>query len=271
VGISVDGAKAETHDQIRGKKGAFENALKSIQILKKEKIPVSIITSVNKLNYKELTGIRKLLAHKKFAWQIQNCIPIGRFSPELMLSDEEYYAVALFLAATQTNFEKYKIYISGAHDFGYFSQFLPNIQVSQWKGCSAGISAIGVQSDGNIKGCLALPDQFIEGNIRDESLKSMWHESERFKLNRKFNQATIKETTSCSECFKFKHCRGGCQSFSYALTGEFYNHPYCLLKYEKKNFPNKPVFNKLYTGSFFSTLESMNLRVKYLLSQNLTY
>ena len=270
VGISIDGAKAETHDRIRGKKGAFKHALKSIHLLKRENIPTSVITSVNKLNFKELKGIRKLLANSKIAWQIQNCIPIGRFSHELMLSREEYYAVALFMASTQANFNKFKIYVSGAHDFGYFSQFLPNIQISQWMGCRAGISVIGVQSNGNIKGCLSLPDKFIEGNIREESIINIWYNSEKFKMNRESNESTIKITTDCSECIKFKHCRGGCQSFSYTLTGKFFNHPYCLLKYENQNFQKKPLFNKVYTNPVFSKLESMHLKAKYFLSQNLT-
>jgi hypothetical protein len=55
--------------------------------------------------------------------------------------------------------------ITGAHCFGYHSKKLPNILLSTWTGCQAGISGIGIQSDGGIKGCLSLPDGYIEGYI----------------------------------------------------------------------------------------------------------
>ena len=269
VGISIDGAKSQTHDYIRGKEGTFSKTLKSINLLKKNEIPVSIITSVNKLNLKELKSIRKLIAGKYLAWQIQDCVPIGRFPRNLMLSEKEYYAVALFIVSTLNNFKNFKIYISGAHDFGYFSRYLPNVQLSQWKGCQAGISVIGVQSNGNIKGCLSLPDNLIEANIREEKINNIWTNKEKFLLNRNKNSSQIDGKNICLKCFRFKDCKGGCQGFSYALTGKFYNHPYCLLKYELKNLKESPLFGNILSKNIFSKIQSEYLKYKFFISQNI--
>ena len=269
VGISLDGATPKIHDYIRGKKGAFKTVIESISLLKKNKIPVSIITSVNKLNLNELKGIRELIKGKKIAWQIQNCIPIGRFPPKFMLSKEEYYAVALFIASTLNDFNKFKIYVSGAHDYGYFSRYLTNVQISQWKGCQAGLSVIGVQSNGNVKGCLSLPDEFIEGNIRNESIIYIWNNPDKFRLNRGFNPSQINYNTVCSKCIKFKECKGGCFGFSHSMTGKFHNHPYCLLKYELKHFKKAPILGNLRLKSSFSKLQSEYMKFKFFISQSI--
>ena len=269
VGISVDGAKSQTHDYLRGKEGTFSNAIKSIKLLKKNNIPVSIITSVNKLNLKELKSISKLIAGQYLAWQIQDCVPIGRFPRNLLLSKREYYAVALFIVSTLNNFKKFKLYISGAHDFGYFSKYLPNVQIAQWKGCQAGISVIGVQSNGNIKGCLSLPDELIEGNILEESIIKIWNDKEKFLLNRNNNSHQFDDKSICSKCFKFKDCKGGCQGFSHALTGKFYSHPYCLLNYELKYFKDRPLFGNILTKNIFSKIQNEYLKYKFFISQNI--
>jgi MoaA/NifB/PqqE/SkfB family radical SAM enzyme len=45
-----------------------------------------------------------------------------------------------------------------------------------WLGCRAGLDALGVTSDGRVKGCVALPDQCTEGNVREESLAAIWND-----------------------------------------------------------------------------------------------
>ena len=126
--------------------------------------------------------------------------------------------------------------VIGAHCFGYFSRFIPNLGLDPWVGCQAGRSVLGIQSNGNIKGCLTLPDGFIEGNIRTQSLKTIL---EKLRIKQKQLKGY------CVDCDLAKICRGGCLGTSNALK-EF-DEPYCLRAIENKLFSSKqlPIKGKL--------------------------
>jgi hypothetical protein len=38
------------------------------------------------------------------------------------------------------------------------------------RGCSAGLTACGITSDGKIKGCLSLPDELAQGDLTQKDL-----------------------------------------------------------------------------------------------------
>jgi len=234
ISLSLDGGTPKTHDYIRGIKGAFDKVLHVIKILRNEKLPVSIITTVNKINFKELNLIRDLLINKKIAWQIQIALPIGRFSRDLVITREQFYAVAMFIAINLKKYSVRELALIGAHCFGYYSNFLPELGLEPWIGCQAGRSVLGIQSNGNIKGCLTLPDNFIMGNIRSNNLNSI--------INTKFesiyNQFPYNTNSQyyCNKCEMIKKCKGGCLGSALALNS--FDNPYCLRAIEKSLFKN---------------------------------
>jgi len=152
-------------------------------------------------------------------------LPFGRFPRELTISRDEFYAVALFIAINTKSYSYKRLPVIGAHCFGHFSRFLPNLGLEPWVGCQAGISVLGIQSNGNVKGCLTLPDGFIEGNIRTQSLQTILD-----KLRAKQKQLK----GYCVDCDLASLCRGGCLGTAYALK-EF-DEPYCLRAIENKLF-----------------------------------
>ena len=64
VSTSLDGGIPETHDKIRGVKGSFDRVKKYIRLSKEANLPTTVITTVSKLNYKELPLIRDYLQNK---------------------------------------------------------------------------------------------------------------------------------------------------------------------------------------------------------------
>ncbi len=246
VSLSLDGGTPKTHDYIRGVQGSFEKTLEAIGKLKDLKIPISVITSVNKINFKELNLIKNLLLDRNIAWQIQICIPIGRFPKELVITREEFYTIALFIAINQKKYSYRRLPLIGAHCFGHFSRFIPNLGLTPWVGCQAGLSVLGIQSNGNIKGCLTLPDEFIQGNVRTQSLKEILTRlrSNKRKLNR-----------LCVNCDLVNSCMGGCLGTAYALN--CFEDPYCLRSIEKKlfNLEELPIRGKL--DSTFSKFKNL--------------
>ena len=227
VAISVDGGKAETHDSIRQIKGAFNKCLEVISMLKNADIPTTVVTTLNKLNFKELPDLRSYLLNKEIVWQIQIAAPMGRFSKEKMLSKEEFYAAGMFIAASRKKYSIEELPVVGAHSLGYNSKILPNINIVPcWKGCQAGISALGIQSNGGVKGCLSLPEEFIEGNVREEHLSEIWNYPLFCSYNREFQVENL--NGNCKGCKYGKKCKGGCLTMSVAVTGQKNADSYCF-------------------------------------------
>lgn len=227
VGISLDGIK-ESHEKIRGK-GTFKKAVKAIELLRKKGIQTTVITTVSKINFNDLPEMKKFFYKKRINWQIQLAMPFGNFEKEQMLSEEEFYATALFIAKERIESSFKNLPVIGAHCYGYYSKILPGCS---WEGCSAGISSIGITSDGRIVGCLSMGNnRFIEGNIREKSLKEIWEDSNNFSYNRKFDKNQL--GPNCKGCKYGDVCKGGCNAMSYTLTEKFHNNPYCFYTIEE--------------------------------------
>lgn len=233
LGFSLDGATAQTHDYIRGKEGVFDHLMWVFDRLKERGFKVSVVSTIHKGNLHELDGIKKiLLDHSVDVWQIQTANIRGRMPKEWAITDMDYYSVAKFIA---DNKNKYKdlIMITEADCTGYFSKLTPFMGIKHWTGCNAGINTIGIESDGSIKGCLSMQEaSYIEGNIREKSLKEIWTNPEGFKYNRRFELSDLKGI--CADCKYGAICRGGCSEKAKSYTGELHHQPFCLYDMEKK-------------------------------------
>jgi radical SAM protein with 4Fe4S-binding SPASM domain len=227
IAISLDGARPETHDKIRQVNGSFKQSMNAISLLTNAGINTTVITTLNTINFEDLPAIRDFLLDKRIAWQLQFAAPIGRFSKELMLSKTQFYSAALFIASNRKKYDAKRLRVMGAHCFGYNSQYLPNINVIPiWRGCPAGLSTLGIQSNGGIKGCLSLPDEYCEGNLKKETIKDIWNDKNRFAYNRRFKKHDL--DGECKNCKYGKTCKGGCSSGSISLNGKTHCNPYCL-------------------------------------------
>jgi radical SAM protein with 4Fe4S-binding SPASM domain len=231
VAISIDGGTPTTHDSIRQCPGSFAKCLETIPLLTDAGINVSIVTTINTKNFPELPLLRDRLLNTGVAWQLQLATRIGRCPHDLVLPKEDFYAAALFIADTRKRYSIKELPIVGAHCFGYNSGILPNINIlPTWIGCQAGISNLGIQSDGSIKGCLSLSPAFIEGNITTTSLTSLWTNPASFAYNRRYTPDNL--TESCTDCRFGAACKGGCLCVSASETGKPHADPYCLYALE---------------------------------------
>jgi radical SAM protein with 4Fe4S-binding SPASM domain len=233
VSVSLDGGTAKTHDYIRGVEGSFQQVMECLSLSKKANLPTTVITTVNKLNFKELPVIKEFLLDKNIAWQIQTASPEGRFPKKWLISKEEFYALGLFIASLQKKYTKKELPVIGAHCCGYNSQYIPSVGLApSWNGCQAGISILSVKSNGDIIGCLATPDEYIEGNIRKRSIVDIWNDSNTFAYNRRFKIPDL--GPNCQNCKHKEKCKGGCMGMSVALTKKPHNDPYCYYKIEEE-------------------------------------
>ena len=229
IGISIDGAQ-KTHDLIRGK-GNWIKSMRSIDLLLDAGIELTIITTLSKINFRDLPKIRELIIKRGINWQIQIATPFGNFNNENMLTAEQFYETAIFIAQERKNHSFEDLPVVGAHDYGYFSEILP--ECNNWSGCIAGIENIGITSNGDILGCLSMGNNhFVEGNIRTTSLTNIWENPDNFSYNRKFDESLL--GPNCMSCQFRLRCKGGCNSVSYSLTKKFHNDPYCFYHLENE-------------------------------------
>ena len=237
VAVSLDAANAEIHDRIRGQKGAFEKSWKFINRALKEKLPVSVITTVHKMNLKELPSMREQIRGKNIAWQIQTAGAEGaRFPKDMLLDADEFYSVGFFIESSRCNYSVKELPVIGAHDMGFNSMLMKNITLqNKWRGCEAGISVLGIRSNGDILGCLAInEDEFIEGNIRESSICDLWNNPNGFAYTRNFKLKDAGEY--CAGCEYLADCKGGCNEMSLMKTGKVHNDSYCFYKMEQRLF-----------------------------------
>lgn len=231
VGISLDGLEG-THDSIRGFRGSFQHVLKSINLLLKEKVNIIVITTVHDLNIHELSDIRQLLQSLGVRlWRLQPLIPLGRVADikELKLSPQELLELGKFIRywTPKAAIKGLQIICSDGLEYIEGTE-MPH---KPWRGCPGGVVACGITSDGKVKGCLSLPDEIVEGDLRKNDLWDIWFHPESFSYSRSFCKEQL--GNNCIDCDKGSECKGGCSVSSYAATGIFHNDPYCFYKIDK--------------------------------------
>jgi len=232
--IGLDGGYAASHDAIRGVHGSYEKARAFLNAAKNADLQTGAITTVQKSNFSELPKILEIILEEDINWQLQEGTPIGRFPLKEVLTEEEYYTLGLFIRSTQKQYATRNISIIGSHNFGFHSSHLPSLSAyPPWQGCYAGKIVIGIQSNGNIKGCLALSDAFIEGNIRKQSICDIWNDPTAFSYSRHFNPNDLGE--KCRHCKYGSSCGGGCTTRSVSMTGIPHNDPFCFHRFERGN------------------------------------
>ncbi len=231
IGISMDGMET-SHNKIRGKKDGFNEIIKTFKRLKSMGYSTEAITTISKLNIDDLEDMYKLLTSLNVdVWQMQLCSPMGN------AKDKENFLISPYDVLYITNFireknEENKILIVAGDNIGYFDQnekYIRGFKDAEFPGCQAGLYVVGIDSIGNVKGCLSLyDDKFIEGNLQKESLKEIWTKPNAFAYNRNFKMSDLKG--KCSNCDRGNLCRGGCKQLSYFTTGNMCESIYCDYK-----------------------------------------
>ena len=98
VSISLDGARPETHEGIRGIRGVYKRTLDVIREMVSQGLRVQVNTAVMRDNVEELADMVKLLLDLGVnTWEVFYLIPVGRAGRELDLTPQEWEDVSHFL------------------------------------------------------------------------------------------------------------------------------------------------------------------------------
>lgn len=236
VSVSVDGLEA-THDRIRGRQGSWQWAFKTMSHLKKAGIPFGCNTQINRLSAPEFPSIYEHLRDAGiFAWQIQLTVPMGNAADnsEILLQPHELLDVYPMIARVAQRAKLEGVQVQAGNNIGYYGPYERMLRGgdtwSFWQGCNAGLSTLGIEADGAIKGCPSLPTSaYTGGNIRDHSLRTIIEETEelRFNLGAGTPQGTDHMWGFCKSCEFAELCRGGCSWTAHVFFDKRGNNPYC--------------------------------------------
>lgn len=245
VAISIDGTKA-VHDKIR-KEGAFEHAEQAFAALKNKAIKTGAVTTITKQNIGILEELKNDLVRMRVdSWQVQLGLPMGNLKekPDWLLEPQQMNEIIDF--CYQTAIEG-RIKIYPADCIGYYTYQEQEIKkisyrnefVPVWDGCNAGIRGFGILQNGSILGCTSIRDEeFIEGNIRERSLREIWEDEERFKWRRDMVRDNL--SGKCRMCVYASKCLGGCPNTRLTMNGDIHSeNQYCAYYWQISHMEEK--------------------------------
>lgn len=245
VAISIDGTE-EIHDGIR-KEGAFAHARSAFAAMKELGIETGAVTTITNQNIGILSELKETLIEMGVkTWQVQIGLPMGNLKerPDWLLEPAQMDDIIDFCYETAT---EGRIRIYPADCIGYYTNkelevkriSYQTAQAAPWNGCNAGTRGFGVLQNGDILGCTSIRDkQFIEGNIRERSLKEIWKDENAFLWRREMTKELL--GGKCKTCRYGERCLGGCPNTRLTMNQDIYSeNQYCSYNAALKRMEEK--------------------------------
>lgn len=236
VSLSLDGSNEKTHDDFRNQKGAFEGTIHAATLFRKYGIEFIINSSFTKRNQEEIPKVYKLAKNiGATAWYMFMIVPTGR-GEEIMnelISKEDYEEILEWHYHMEKD-EKdilvrptcaphyYRVVLQKSKEEGTkFERRTLKFSTGGAKGCIAGQLIALIDVDENVLPCSYFPKS--AGNLKNQSFKDVWENSQLFKELRDFKSYKGK----CGSCEYITVC-GGCRARAYSIYGDYLEEePFC--------------------------------------------
>lgn len=229
VAISVDAADAETHDSFRGISGAFEQTFKGIEACRVAGLPFQFNMVIRKENLSQLEDMLRLAVDSGAnAAEFFDLVAAGRAKQECqeqVLSLVERQRAMAWLAQSQEDCPilirvpacpMYPLLLQekGIQPRHFPAQMLQRIPY-YGRGCAAGMPRgyVMIKANGEVNPCMLLQTNL--GNIREQSLISIWENSP--VLTELRRRELLKG--ECGDCSHRDTC-SGCRGRAYEETGD---------------------------------------------------
>ncbi len=235
VSLSIDGAKAATHDNFRSQPGAFDGTLNAIRLFNEYNIPFLVNSSFTQRNKDEIPQIYRLVKSLGAkAWYMFMIVPTGRGEDimEELIPAKYYDEILEWHYQTEKQEDEllmrptcaphyYRLVRQKKKQDGGFRQRSLQFSTGGSKGCLAGQLICLIDVDGEVLPCSYFPKS--AGNINKLPFKKIWEESELFSKLRDFKGYH----DNCGSCEYVRVC-GGCRARAYAMTGDYLGQePFC--------------------------------------------
>lgn len=219
IQISLDGSTPDINDFHRGK-GSYNKIIKAINVLLRHNAPLQISMTVTARNINDIEAmVNKFGSLLSFA----PLFKAGRAktNKDLTITGKEYYK-ALFAA-------------KGANPLSYLCSSLDKAKKQKIMKCAIGDAEISISDNGDVYPChlLHIP-QFLAGNVKEQSLESIYQTSDKLK---ECTKLTVLEIKGCNKCDVRFICGGACRARAFFEKGKI---DVCddFCEYEKLAFIN---------------------------------
>ncbi|MEW6294727.1 MAG: radical SAM protein [Candidatus Diapherotrites archaeon] len=244
IQVSLDGAKASTHNAFRGRK-AFEKTIKGIRNAVGSGMAIGIAMTITKHNLKEVPAAIDLA--EKLGVDLfmhYNFIPTGRgkgivnldIGPKEREKLLEYLASQigkrgkLSILSTAPQYAKVCSAFGAASSLTHFDVFSQSYDSAATKfladfigGCGTARLYCAIEPNGNIEPCVFIP--IVCGNIRKDDLIDVWQNNKTMKELR--DRKNFKG--NCQKCVHRNIC-GGCRARAYGYYKDVRrSDPGCIL------------------------------------------
>jgi len=232
VSVSVDGI-GTIHDRLRAASGSFDAAMTALANARAAGLRISANTQINQWNVHELSELLDLLlAHGVTAWQPQLTAAMGRAADEddLLLQPWQMLDLIPELARLKERCVRAGALFWPGNSIGYYGPYEDALRGHLPGGhrgrCGAGITALGIEANGDIKGCPSLPtSEYVGGNVRDAPLRDIWQRAHALRFTR--DQRPDDLSGFCKTFYYASECRAGCNFTAHVLLGKIGDNPLC--------------------------------------------
>lgn len=232
VQVSIDGSIPITHDSFRGE-GTFFQAMKGIESLQRQRVPVAVRVTIHKKNVGDLEGIARLLLEeiglpdfstnsagymglcRKNSEQVQLSPQERSFAMEILLKLNQKYNGRINAAAGPLAEAREWLEMERAHRKG--EKGLPGR--GYLTGCGGTMNKMAVRADGVMVPCSQM--SHIElGRINQDDLREVWQRHPQLDLLRKRQDFPLSAFEFCKGCDYIPYCTGNCPAMAYNYFGK---------------------------------------------------
>ena len=227
LGISLDGADAETHDAFRGWSGSFQRTLEMLAHARRLQLPVQINTSITRRNFHQIDAMADLLSGQGIAmWSVFFLVPVGRGVEEQRIAPQEY-ELAFERLWVQSRRQPFGVKTTEAPHYRRFvlQRHGDPLAGPTGAGASQGVGHRAPLGVGDGKGIMFVshtgeifPAGFLPlrcGRFPADSVVDVYQNHPTFRALRDADQLKGR----CGVC-EYRYVCGGSRSRAYAVTGD---------------------------------------------------
>jgi radical SAM protein with 4Fe4S-binding SPASM domain len=231
VSVSIDGLEP-AHDRLRDRQGSWRRAFEALRHLRGAGIHIAVNSQINQVNFGDHEPLLELIADEGIhSWQLQITVAHGNAADNADIILQPYMFLELFeqLDRIVDRALARKVRIWPANNLGYFGPFESKLRFTQklhYRGCSAGKTTLGIESDGTLKNCPSLGGPANSaGSWREHGFAPIWAGAPEMTYIRR---RTVDDLWGyCRECYYADVCMSGCTAANEPLLGRPGNNPFC--------------------------------------------